>query len=60
MLNFKLVGCGRISKRHPLQNILQKKSKLADTQTRVYYPIALPKLKAFKYLGQEDEVGMSC
>ena len=45
--------------RHPHRDKLQEKLKQAGIQTGVHYPIALPKLKAFKHLGQRDEQGFS-
>ncbi len=45
--------------RHPNRDALQEKMNLFGIQTGVHYPIALPKLKAFHYLGQKDEKGFS-
>lgn len=43
--------------RHPNRDELQAKLKEKGVQTGVHYPIALPKLGAFKYLGQAEESG---
>jgi dTDP-4-amino-4,6-dideoxygalactose transaminase len=45
--------------RHSQREMLQKKLKQSGIQTGVHYPIALPKLPAFKYLGQAEENGFS-
>jgi dTDP-4-amino-4,6-dideoxygalactose transaminase len=44
---------------HSNGNRLQAKLKDYGIQTGVHYPIALPKLKAFHYLGQKDEDGFA-
>jgi dTDP-4-amino-4,6-dideoxygalactose transaminase len=41
--------------RHSKRDELQVKLKERGIQTGVHYPISLPKLKAFHYLGQKDE-----
>mgnify|MGYP000247518603 CR=1 FL=1 len=45
--------------RHSQREKLQKKLKQSGIQTGIHYPIALPKLPAFKYLGQAEEIGFS-
>ena len=45
--------------RHLKRDELQTSLKEKGVQTGVHYPIALPKLKAFKYLGQFDESGFA-
>jgi len=45
--------------RHSQRETLKKKLKQAGVETGVHYPIALPKLAAFKYLGQAEEDGFS-
>jgi len=41
--------------RNPNRDMLKGKLEGAGVQTGVHYPIALPKLKAFQYLGQASE-----
>jgi len=43
--------------RHPQRDLLIEKLKSSGLQTGIHYPIALPKLPAFKYLGQSNENG---
>jgi dTDP-4-amino-4,6-dideoxygalactose transaminase len=45
--------------RHSQRDILQDKFEKEGIQTGVHYPIALPKLLAFKHIGQSDETGFS-
>lgn len=45
--------------RHPNRDELQAKLKKNGVQTGVHYPLALPKLAAFKYLGQSEENGFA-
>jgi dTDP-4-amino-4,6-dideoxygalactose transaminase len=45
--------------RHRDRDELQASLKMQGIHTGVHYPIALPKLKAFKYLGQETEDGFA-
>ena len=45
--------------RHSDRNTLQQKLKIAGVQTGVHYPIALPKLKAYKHLKNENERGFA-
>jgi len=43
--------------RHPKRDLLIEKLNHSGVQTGIHYPIALPKLPAFKYLGQSNERG---
>jgi len=43
--------------RHQKRDLLVERLKYSGVQTGVHYPIALPKLPAFKYLGQSNEKG---
>jgi len=45
--------------RHSHREILQKKLNDSGIQTGIHYPIALPKLPAFKHIGQADEDGFA-
>jgi dTDP-4-amino-4,6-dideoxygalactose transaminase len=45
--------------RHSNRDQLRDRLKVAGVQTGVHYPIALPKLKAFGYLEQENESGFA-
>jgi len=45
--------------RHPNRDELQATLKAAGVQTGVHYPIALPKLEAFRCLGQSEESGFA-
>jgi len=45
--------------RHPRRDELQDILQQAGVQTGVHYPIALPKLRAFKYREQENEEGFA-
>jgi len=45
--------------RHPRKDELRKKLAAAGVQTGSHYPVALPKLQAFKYLGQSSEKGFA-
>ena len=43
--------------RHQQRDLLIERLKCSGVQTGIHYPIALPKLPAFKYLGQSNERG---
>jgi dTDP-4-amino-4,6-dideoxygalactose transaminase len=45
--------------RHSQRDALQERLKIVGIQTGVHYPIALPKLNAYKYLGQSKENGVA-
>ncbi len=45
--------------RHSDRDTLQEKLKMSGVQTGVHYPIALPKLKAYRYLKNENENGFA-
>lgn len=45
--------------RHPQRDKIIESCKKLNIQTSIHYPIALPKLEAFKYLNQSKENGFS-
>ncbi|MBT4146563.1 MAG: DegT/DnrJ/EryC1/StrS family aminotransferase [Gammaproteobacteria bacterium] len=45
--------------RHPNRDLLKAKLNEAGIQIGVHYPIALPKMKAFQYVGQAGENGFA-
>ena len=45
--------------RHPHRNQLKDHLSKVNIETGIHYPIALPKLKAFHYLGQKNEKGFA-